>query len=94
MMHDAEYQRGVRERKTTLPKTLAACFSEVIHSSDITWEAKSSFEHGYNSTIIAHLDATCGAGTWDRIYEENQAYRLDVYQRCWPGLGSAAPNTE
>ena len=48
---------------------------EVLHISDMANERKSSFEEGYNTTIIAHLDAKYGAGTWDRIWEENQAYR-------------------
>jgi hypothetical protein len=67
---------------------------EVVHSSDITWEEKWSFEHGYNSIIFAYLDATYGTGTWDRIWEENQAYRLEVYQKYWPGLDSTPPIAE
>jgi len=57
---------------------------EVVYSSDVTWEASWSFVDGYNSTIIAHLDAAYGAGTWDGIWEEmweeNQAGGLKVYQ--------------
>jgi hypothetical protein len=58
---------------------------EVVYSSDVTWEPNWSFEDGYNSTIIAHLDAAYGAGTWDRIWEEtweeNQSHGLAVYQK-------------
>jgi len=59
---------------------------EVAYPSDVTWEANWSFEDGYNSTIIGHLDAAYGAGTWNRIWEEtweeNQSYGLEVYQEC------------
>lgn len=60
---------------------------EVVYSSDVTREAGWSFEDGYNSTIIEHLDAAYGAGTWDRIWEEmweeNQARGgLRVYKEC------------
>jgi hypothetical protein len=57
---------------------------EVVYPSDVTWEANWSFEDGYNSTIVAHLDAAYGPGTWDRIWEEtweeNQSQGLKVYQ--------------
>jgi len=50
---------------------------EVVYSS--AGEASWSFEDGYNSTVIAHLDAAYGTGTWDRIWEEmweeNQAFQ-------------------
>jgi len=58
---------------------------EIVYSSDVTWEANWLLEDGYNSTIIAHLDAAYGAGTWDRIWEdiweENQAHGLAVHQK-------------
>ena len=37
---------------------------EVIHVSDMTWDAKSSYEQGYNATIKSHLDQKFGLGTF------------------------------
>ena len=43
---------------------------QVVHVSDMTWEAKVSYEDGYNGTIKAHLKATFGAGAFDRTWKE------------------------
>ena len=67
---------------------------EVVHISDVTWDARLSFEEGYNSTIIAHLDTLYGAGTWDRIWAENQAFRREVYQKYLSDTSSTAPKAK
>ncbi len=55
---------------------------EVVHVSDITWESKQSYEHGYNSTVRSHVDAKYGAGSCDRAWQEIQEYREESY-RSW-----------
>ncbi len=52
----------------------------VEHTSDITWDAKLSYEAGYNSVTREHVEAIDGDGEMDRIWEEVQAYRLESYR--------------
>ena len=53
---------------------------EVVHIDSFTWEEKSSYEAGYNSTIVSHLAETFGAGTFERTWEEVQEYRQEYYR--------------
>ncbi len=54
---------------------------QVVHISDITWDAKTSYERGYNSTVRSHIDATHGAGSYDSAWQEIQAYRQESYRK-------------
>lgn len=53
----------------------------VIYVSDMTDETKSSYEGGYNQTVIENLNETYGVGEYERIWQEIQDYRKETYQQ-------------
>ena len=53
---------------------------EVVHIDCFTDEERSSYEAGYNGTIVSHLSHRFGAGAFDRVWEEVQEYRQEQYQ--------------
>ena len=63
---------------------------QVVHVSDITWDAKKSYEQGYNSTVESHIDAKHGAGSYDRAWQEIQAYRQESYRKWLASQKNAA----
>jgi hypothetical protein len=61
----------------------------VVHVSDISWDAKRSYEQGYNRTVRAHIDSQFGTGSYDRAWEEIEAFREQSY-REWFASGKEA----
>jgi len=62
---------------------------QVVHVSDITWDSKKSYEHGYNSTITSFLDGKYGPGAYDRTWQEIQEYRQETYRKGLSSQGDA-----
>ncbi len=56
---------------------------EVVHVSDMTWESKSSFEEGYNTTIFAYLDAKHGAGYLGQDMGRKPSIQASISERIY-----------
>jgi hypothetical protein len=55
--------------------------AEVEHLNCFTSEEKQSYETGFNETIIAHIDASYGEGSFKRTLDQVWKYRDELYRR-------------
>lgn len=62
---------------------------QVIHVSDITRDAKKSYEQGYNTTIESYLNEKFGPDAFGSTWAEVKAFRQADYQRWLASRGSA-----
>jgi hypothetical protein len=62
---------------------------QVIHVSDMTSDAETSYVQGYNTTIESHLDHKFEPGAFNRTWSEIKAYREEGYQQWRDSQGTA-----
>jgi hypothetical protein len=53
----------------------------VEHVSDMTTEARLSYESGYNSVAHEYIESIDGPGTMERIREEVDTFRTEHYRK-------------
>ena len=57
---------------------------EVVHISDLTTTAQSSFRTGYNSRIKQRVDEQFGIGAFDAAMEDVETFRAERYRQHFP----------
>ena len=56
----------------------------VVHTSDITTAAQSSFRMGYNTKTSEHIDSIHGGGSTAKAFAEMDAFRMERYRQHFP----------
>ncbi|MCA9218506.1 MAG: hypothetical protein KDB27_35800 [Planctomycetales bacterium] len=52
----------------------------VVHTSDMTTAAESSFQAGYNQRMAEYVNATYGASSFESAMEDVETFRMQRYQ--------------